>query len=414
MLAALLSGALAAVSACDDSDGPSSPSEPVASCMSGQLTGPYPGSTSQAQPVGVSGGTFTVSVTVAGNCQWTVTSDVPWAAVSGGHTFRGSQNLSYTVPANAGGSRTGRLSYSFDSTKSTYIVQDGPVTCASSISPTARSFHAQRSAVEVRVFAPTGCKWAFEGNGSWLTVVPEDDRPSPWGDGNGTVVAVASANTDTGPRTGTATIAGTTFTATQDGTAAPACEYAFMPTTHSFPARGGSGQVTVTTGADCTWVHDQFGDFWIKPVASGQDFRGPGVYQFTVDANYSTESRSGTFSLSGTSASSSTRVTVQQAGATCVYTVSPPSSTWGSGGGRAGVSVDARPGSCQWTAGADQSWMTILSGASGTGGGLLEFAVSALPAGTTSTRTGTVTVRGVSGLNPPAVHAVTQSPSGGQ
>lgn len=414
MLAAWVFGALAAVSACADRGGPSSPSEPVASCTSGQLTGPYPGGTSQAQPVGVSGGSFTVSVTVAGNCQWTVTSDVPWVAVSGGSTFSGSQNLRYTIPANAGGSRTGRLRYSFDSTTSTYIVQDGPLTCASSISPTARSFPSSQSAVEVRVFAPAGCTWAFDGNGSWLTVVPEDGRPSPWGDGNGTVLAVAAANTDSGPRTGKATIAGTEFMVTQDGTGIPACEYTFTPVAHWFPAIGGTGQVMVATGAECTWLLEEFGDPWIRPAVSGRYFRGPGVYRFTVDGNHTTASRTGMFWLSGTSALSSTRITVQQAGATCVYTVSSPSSAWGPGGGRAGVSVDARPGSCQWMAVADQPWIAVLSGASGVGGGLFEFAVAALPAGMTSTRTGTVTVRGLSGLNPPAVHTVTQSPSAGQ
>jgi len=120
------------------------------------------------------------------------------------------------------------------------------------------------------------------------------------------------------------------------------------------------------------------------------------MYPFWVDGNNTTASRTGMFWLSGTSASSSTRITVQQAGATCAYTVSPPSSTRGSAGGRAGISVDARPGFCQWTAVADQSSTAMLSGASGTGGGLLEFAVfavSVLPAGTTSTRTRTVTVR---------------------
>ena len=303
------------LASCDKDDETSPPVAPVVACTSGQPTGPYPGGgASRAQPVGISGGTFTASVSVDGNCQWTASSDSPWLVLAGAGTLRGSQTLAYLVPSNAGGSRVGRLTYSVGSTLSTLVVQDGAVSCATEISPTARSFFSRQSAIEVRVYAPTDCHWAFQGNGSWLTVVPEEDHPSPWGQGNGTVLAIAAANTDSGPRTGTATIAGKTLTITQDGTVTPACQYSFTPTTHSFPAAGGTGQVVVDTGADCTWILDEIGDSWIKAVTSGRYFRGLGIFQFSVERNTGA-ARTGMFWLSGTSANTTTRVTIQQAGA---------------------------------------------------------------------------------------------------
>jgi len=71
------------------------------------------------------------------------------------------------------------------------------------------------------------------------------------------------------------------------------------------------------------------------------------------------------------------------------------------------MSVDARPGSCSWRATSDAGWITIDAGASGTGGGLVEFRVS--PNTTGAPRSGEVVVSGLSGLNPSARHRVTQA-----
>ena len=210
-------------STCGDGNrsSPVSPTGPP--CTAGEIRSTVSSATfgSSAQPVGVSGGSFTARVTVSGNCQWTVASDATWVTPEAGGTGVGSGLLAYRVASNAAVARQARLTlFAGQPSGVLSLTQDGPVAaagCTYELRPTTRSFAATPSAAEVQVFAPYGCRWAFEGNGSWISVGPEDSRPSPWGDGNGTVVVVLAANASTGPRTGSATIAGQPFAVTQDG-----------------------------------------------------------------------------------------------------------------------------------------------------------------------------------------------------
>ena len=58
--------------------------------------------------------------------------------------------------------------------------------------------------VEVKVEAPAGCTWGFQGDVPWITV--HGAPPAPSGSGNGTVVATLAANAGV-RRVGTASIA---------------------------------------------------------------------------------------------------------------------------------------------------------------------------------------------------------------
>jgi len=350
-------------------------------------------------------------VTVSGNCQWTVTSDATWVTPEAGATGVGSGLLSYRVASNAAVARQARLTLFAGQPSGVLILrQDGPVAaagCAYELRPTVRSFAPEASAAEVQVFTPYGCKWAFEGNSSWITVGPEDSRPSPWGDGNGTVVVAVAANTSAGPRTGGATIAGQTFGVTQDGQSAAACTYAISPAVQSAGALGGAGSVSINTSAGCSWriEAEQGSVAWIA-INSGQRGAGPATIAYSIEPNQSLSSRSANIVVHGDSGNARLVQTVTQAGATCLYTVSPSSSNWSAGGGRAGISVSAEPGSCSWRASTNAAWITVDAGASGTGGGLVEIRIS--PNTTGALRAGDVLISGLSGLNPPARHQVTQ------
>jgi antitoxin (DNA-binding transcriptional repressor) of toxin-antitoxin stability system len=105
---------------------------------------------------------------------------------------------------------------------------------------------------------------------------------------------------------------------------------------------------------------------------------------YTVAANTSTASRTGTLTAAGQA------VTITQSGA-CNFAVSPTTQAMAAGGDVATVSVTTTSG-CAWTATESTSWITITSGASGTGNGTVSYSV---PANTsTSARTGTLTVAG--------------------
>jgi hypothetical protein len=78
--------------------------------------------------------------------------------------------------------------------------------------------------------------------------------------------------------------------------------------------------------------------------------------------------------------------------APCTYTLSASSLSFGASGGSNSVTVTAAS-HCTWTATSDRGWMSITSGASGSGGGTVNVAVSSNP--TDTVRTGTLTIAGL-------------------
>lgn len=398
----------------DNTSSPVSPTTPP--CTSGTISSAdasvvstgYP----RLQPAGVSGGSFAARVTVSGDCRWTVTGDATWVTLDAGGTGAGSGLLAYRVASNAAVARQARLTlFAGQASGVLVLTQDGPVAaagCAYELRPAVRSFAPAPSSAEVQVATPYGCLWGFEGNGAWITVAADDDSTSPCCNGNGSVWVLVAANPAAGPRTGSATIAGQTFGVTQDGQAAVACSYGISPATLSAGALGGPGSVSIDTAAGCSWrIEAEQGPVaWIA-INSGQRGAGPATIPYSIEPNLSLSSRTATIVVHGDSGNARLVQTVTQAGATCLYSVSPSSSTWGATGGRAGVAVSAEPGSCSWRASTNAAWITIDAGAGGTGGGLVEFRIA--PNTTGALRAGDVLISGLSGLNPAARHHVTQS-----
>ena len=155
--------------------------------------------------------------------------------------------------------------------------------------------------------AGAGCAWTAASNASWITVTGGAS-----GTGNGTASFSVAANTATTNRSGTLTIAGTTFNVTQSG----ACAYSISPTSQAFTAAGGTGSSTVTAGAGCAWTAAS-NAAWIT-VTSGASGTGTGRRPFSVAANTATTNRSGTLTIAGTT------FNVTQSGA-CAYAISPTS-----------------------------------------------------------------------------------------
>ncbi len=75
----------------------------------------------------------------------------------------------------------------------------------------------------------------------------------------------------------------------------------------------------------------------------------------------------------------------------CSFTINPTSKNFASGPGAGGIGVSASSTSCSWTAVSNDPWISITSGASGTGNGLVSFSVAL---NTGIARTGTITVAG--------------------
>lgn len=75
----------------------------------------------------------------------------------------------------------------------------------------------------------------------------------------------------------------------------------------------------------------------------------------------------------------------------CTFTLSPSSLSLGPSGGPASVTVTAAS-HCTWTATSDRGWMSITSGASGTGNGAVNVSLTANSS--EAARTGTLTIAG--------------------
>src|SRR5207237_9692930 len=100
-----------------------------------------------------------------------------------------------------------------------------------------------------------------------------------------------AANTGA-PRSAIITIVGQTFTISQTGAA---CAYTVTPTSVSVAASGGTGTITVTTSAGCSWSSFS-STAWITVSGSGS---GSGSVSYTVAANGTTSSRTGTILMAG-------------------------------------------------------------------------------------------------------------------
>lgn len=163
-------------------------------------------------------------------------------------------------------------------------------------------------------------------------------------------------------------------------TADAQCTSTVTPGTVSVSSIGSNSALSVITGQSCSWTATSDVSWVTVTFATGV---GLGQVQFTVAANPTTASRSGTLTVAGHV------VTVTQAANSCSYTVTPTTVAAPAIGGVFTMSVTSGT-SCSWTATTTANWITITAGATGAGIGSVSFTVPA----TTTARSGTLTVAG--------------------
>ncbi len=103
--------------------------------------------------------------------------------------------------------------YAFTHGRGAYKVNLNNSGCNYALSPTGQSFKAGGgdAMVDVKI-APTGCNWTAQSNAPWITL-----QPGAGGSANGTVGLKVAENRTLQTRAGTVTIAGRSFTVTQEG-----------------------------------------------------------------------------------------------------------------------------------------------------------------------------------------------------
>ena len=334
------------------------------------------------QTIATSGGASTVTVTTTdADCAWTATTDAEWISLTAPTSGTGAGVITFTVPPNPGGERNGAITVAGQ--RATVIQSAAaPLNCNTTISPTSQNVPAVGGSGSISVQSQSTCDWAVASDAPWIMVTS-----GSIGRGNGVVTFSAAANTGAA-RNGTISISNRTFTVSQAaGTAPPspppACTYTIGPTAQNVPSTASTGTVNVTTTAACAWTAVS-NAVWLT-VTSGAAGTGNGVVGFSVAANTGA-ARTGTLTI----ATQTFSVTQAAGAATCAYSIAPTSQNVDANANTSTVAVTTTAG-CAWTAVSGAPWLTVTSGASGTGNGSVGLSIAA---NTGAARSGTVTIAG--------------------
>ena len=337
--------------------------------------------TSSVQSAPPSGGAGTLTIGTNRDCTWAASSAVSWIVITSGSSGQGDGSAAYRIAANTEAAQR-RGAIDVNSTE-VAITQDAA--CRYEVSASTTAVPAEGATVAVNVQSGGTCGWTAASQVAWIAI-PDGSS----GNGNGVATLRVAANGGAA-RTGTALVAGQTITITQAQPAAgppgapPAasCDATITPPSQAFDANGGSGDISVAVSAGCAWTAATGAD-WIA-VTSGASGSGPGQVHFNVAKNTGASARQGTLTIAGRTFS------VAEAGISCGYAIAPSSASFAAAGGTGSVAL-ATNGGCTWTAKSNVDWISISSGASGSGSTTVSFTVAANSGA--AARTGTLTIGG--------------------
>jgi hypothetical protein len=244
------------------------------------VTGLTPGS----RDFGAGTGSGSVNVAAPAGCNWTATTDATWVTFSGAASGSGNGTVSYDVAPNP-----------FSSPRSASIVVQGMLhtinqagfVCNYSVSPTDRSFTAAGGSADLTVSATPNCPWNAGSNAAWLRITLGTQ-----GTGDGTVKYTVDPNNSQSARAGQITVEGRVHTVNQNGLN---CTFNVAPASVAVSRSGGSGSITVTVQAGCTWNATSNAS-WLtfNGATSGS---GNGSVNYNVTPNNGAAARSGRITI---------------------------------------------------------------------------------------------------------------------
>lgn len=275
-----------------------------------------------------------------------------------------------------------------DPTSSVVGPTPNPVTCTFDVALAAQSVGGLGASGSVTIATTSECTWTATTDVGWITLTPPTS-----GRGNGMVNFGIAYNNDGTDRTGSMIIAGERSTITQAGFGAT-CPFTVEPATQTIGAAGGAGAPIGVSTYGCRWTATSNAP-WIT-VTAGTSGAGNGVVAFSVEANTGA-ARSGTLTIAGRTATISQTAAgapppSQPPPTACPSTISPDTQGMDPhGGGGHSVAVTTA-GTCAWTATSNDGWFTVVTGASGTGNGVVGFSVARNDTG--AGRSGTLAIAG--------------------
>jgi WD40 repeat protein len=318
-----------------------------------------------------SGGSGVVNVTAPAGCHWNAVSRVSWITINGPSSGIGNGVVRYTATNSSSSSMTGLLIIA----EQTFAVHLGSDPCTYTLTSTSADWSPAGGSGATGVQTPGGCGWTAWSNNDWLTIT----KISRDNGGGGVTYSVAP---NPGPaRTGTLTVAGQTFTINQ---VTSECTYTVTPTSQYFGSGGGSFNIDIQAMNGCAW-NAASDSSWLSVGAGNNSGSGPGMITAWTSANQSTTPRIGHLNVAGQI------ITVTQDGVTCYYSISPRNRSFTAEGGSAFVNMAAQD-VCSWSATSNDNWITVTSGATGSGYGTIYYSVGTNTTG--ADRTGRLTIAG--------------------
>ena len=261
-------------------------------------------------------------------------------------------------------------------TSSTVTESPSPIKCQVSLA-TPPALDAGGGTGSFAVTTQPECAWNASTSVNWISALSPTSSQ-----GAGRIDFRVAPNDAASPREADIVVNGEKARVSQRG----ACRFDVSPSSQGVAVDGGPASVTVAAMSECAWTATTDVS-WISlsPPTTGN---GNGTVSFTVARNSGAE-RTGSVTIAG-QRSAITQASAASPPPACTYSISPTSQNVAALGGTGTVSVTAGS-TCGWAASSGAAWITITSGAGGTGNGSVSYAVAA---NLGAQRTGTLTVAG--------------------
>ena len=321
-----------------------------------------------ARTITKNGGAY--SVNTAGDGTWTATTDVDWITIKPRTTGNAGVSCVYIVAANkTADTRVGHININDNVHTVTQTGYDATLT------PSSVTVDLNMHQGSVQIALDSGVSWTATANADWLTVYPNS------GEGSGSVTYTVRSYDGQVPRNGSITIAGKTFTVTQNG-----IEIILTPEADSVSCSTDVAEVGVHALATTHWqVIPQTN--WITVLDAGNGYGDDSVV-LAVEENPSYYPRTGYVNIG-----SATYRLTQKGNDNVVVSISPESVEANESGAYGDIAVDITPSDAPWYAESKTPWLTVAEGSSGNGPGVVRYVAS--PNSTYADRDGLIRVKPV-------------------
>ena len=324
----------------------------------------------------VTGGNGVLVVNATPDLPWTAKSGANWLTIVSGYTSgAGNGNVVYNASPNSTLSqRTGKITItpgdSLLNAKTLTVTQPAAV---AAISKTAHEFAADGGSVAVEVTVDGIVEWTVSESISWLSVEGSTSRVGP-----GTVVLSAAANGTIYPRSGTLTIAGKTFSVSQQARGVE-LEYE----SKVFGTDGGMESISIHPDGNVSWTAVA-SDNWIVVFQNESGTGDAEIIYILAPYEGDGSPRTGWITIGDK------KVYITQRAYDVDITPRAEYVTGNSGAGEIGVSAGIGD---VWQAIIEAPWIKIVTGYdAGTGNGTVRFTYTENNTGLT--RTGKIVIAG--------------------